>query len=71
MFTKGLEKTAGGKAPAKAAGGLMHELKGAASSVGQHIKKNRKDYLLGTAAVGSLGTAIGANRTANSSSRRR
>lgn len=30
-----------------------------------HLSKHRKDYLLGTAAIGSLGTAIGANRTAN------
>lgn len=29
-----------------------------------HLRKNRKDYLMGAAAAGSLGTAFGANKKA-------
>ena len=31
-------------------------------AVGRHLKHNRHDYMMGTAALGSVGTAIGANR---------
>ena len=34
----------------------------AGKSVGKHLSKYRKDYLMGTAAAGSLGTAYGANK---------
>jgi hypothetical protein len=30
--------------------------------VGKHLAKYKRDYLLGTAAAGSLGTAVGSNR---------
>ena len=49
-FAKGFEKTAG-----KLDMGKM-------KSIGSHFFKHRKDYLMGTAAVGSIGTAIGANK---------
>lgn len=65
MFTKGFEKTsAKAVAAAKAAksSGLGHELKQSLSSIGTHLKKNRKDYMMGGAAVGALGTAVGSNR---------
>lgn len=42
--------------------GLLKHLGDGAKGVGQHMKKNRKDYLLGAAAAGSLGTAYGANK---------
>jgi len=34
----------------------------AGKAVGKHLSKHRKDYLMGAAAAGSLGTAYGANR---------
>ena len=32
------------------------------SGIGKHFVKHRKDYLMGAAAMGSLGTAYGANK---------
>lgn len=68
MFTQGFEKTS-----AKAPAGMGKDLKAAASkaggvlksglkSIGSHLKANRKDYMMGGAAAGALGTAYGANR---------
>jgi hypothetical protein len=65
MFTKGFEKSAAKVAPkaaAKAAGGLGHELKKGMSSIGKHLKTNRKDYMMGGTAAGALGTAYGSNK---------
>jgi len=50
MFTKGFEKTA-------------IRLSRIGSKAGRHLARHRKDYLMGAAAVGSLGTAYGANKS--------
>lgn len=35
----------------------------AIGNIGKHLHKHRKDYLMGVAATGSLGTAYGANKS--------
>lgn len=62
MFTKGFEKTSAKAVAAKAAGGIGHELKKGLKSIGSHLKANRKDYMMGGAAAGAVGTAVGTNR---------
>lgn len=47
-FIKGFDKTA--------------SIADTSKKVGKHLVKYRKDYLMSAAAVGSLGTAIGANK---------
>lgn len=51
----------GGKARALGQDLLQHAGKGA-KAVGSHLKNNRKDYLMGGAAAGTLGTAYGVNK---------
>jgi hypothetical protein len=66
MFTLGFEKTAG---PAIAENLFNDRLKRVGHSiarktkdVAKHVVKNRRDYLFGGGAAGTIGTAIGVNR---------